>query len=90
MRPLNRLLLLTIIFLALSNLIALTTTPIMVQATSKPSVPQFSVQLVNHPYDVPPTTSTHPYTGVVTNTPGYRVDNWTRGYNNKSTLYTLH
>ncbi|MCL2691148.1 MAG: hypothetical protein FWE56_02700, partial [Candidatus Bathyarchaeota archaeon] len=55
----------------------LTIIPVTVQAATKPSIPQFSVNFVNHPYDVPPTTSTHPYTGVVTNTPGYRVDNWT-------------
>jgi hypothetical protein len=48
----------------------------------KPSVPQFSIYLVNHPYEVPPTTPTYttdPYTGqqneVTYGGPGYHVDN---------------
>jgi len=46
-----------------------------VQAVSKPAVPQFSVQIVNHPYDVPPKTSTHPHTGETITQPGYRENN---------------
>ena len=43
------------------------------------SPPEFTVQLVAHPYDVPPTTTTtiDQYTGkeIVTTTPGYHVEN---------------
>jgi hypothetical protein len=46
---------------------------------AKPSVPEFTVKLVAHPYDVPPTTTTtiDQYTGkeIVTTTPGYHVEN---------------
>jgi hypothetical protein len=46
---------------------------------AKPSVPEFTVTLVAHPYDVPPTTTTtiDQYTGkeIVTTTPGYHVEN---------------
>jgi flagellar basal body-associated protein FliL len=45
----------------------------------EPSVPQFTVELVDHSYDVPPSTTTtiDQYTGkeIVTNHPGYRVTN---------------
>ncbi|MGD2066226.1 MAG: hypothetical protein PVI43_03540 [Candidatus Bathyarchaeota archaeon] len=50
-----------------------------VSAISKPSVPEFTVELVAYPYDVPPvtTTSIDQYTGekTVKTTPGYRVEN---------------
>lgn len=46
---------------------------------TKPSTPEFSVQLVSHPYDVPPktTTTVDQYTGKETSytQPGYRVEN---------------
>ncbi|MDR2720621.1 MAG: hypothetical protein LBC03_07460 [Nitrososphaerota archaeon] len=77
MSSLDKFLALTISFLLLSSLIILTVCPITIQAVPKPSVPQFSVELTNHPYDVPPTTSTHPYTGETTTTPGYHADNCT-------------
>ena len=51
----------------------------VVNSIAKPSVPEFSVQLVSHPYDVPPktTTTVDQYTGKETTTtiPGYRVEN---------------
>ncbi len=51
----------------------------VVDSITKPSVPEFSVQLVSHPYDVPPktTTTVDQYTGKETTTtiPGYRVEN---------------
>ena len=50
----------------------------VVQAASKPSVPQFSLKIVGDAYDVPPaaTTTIDPYTGkaVTTFTNGYRHD----------------
>ncbi len=60
---------------------------LMVEASSaqsipKPSVPEFTVYLVNHPYDVPstsPTYTTDPYTGeqkqVTPGSAGYHADN---------------
>ena len=49
----------------------------IVQAELSP--PEFTVRLVAHPYDVPPTTTTtiDQYTGkeIVTTTPGYHVEN---------------
>ncbi len=54
------------------------------QLIPKPSVPEFTVYLVNHPYDVPstsPTYTTDPYTGeqklVTPGSAGYHVDNFT-------------
>jgi len=51
-----------------------------VHAAYKPSIPQFTVKLVDYSHDVPPstTTITDPYTGEkTTNTnPGYRVDDF--------------
>jgi hypothetical protein len=38
-------------------------------------VPEFTVKLVNHPYDIPTTYSTDPYTGENITHAGYRVDN---------------
>ncbi len=49
------------------------------QSTPKPSVPQFTVQLIAHPYDVPPKTTTtiDQYTGKESTytQPGYHVEN---------------
>ncbi|MCJ7763000.1 hypothetical protein MUP38_06065, partial [Candidatus Bathyarchaeota archaeon] len=46
---------------------------------TKPSVPEFTVKLADHSYDVPPSTTatTDPYTGkqTVTTQPGYHVEN---------------
>jgi hypothetical protein len=51
------------------------------EGITKPSTPEFSVQLVSHPYDVPPktTTTVDQYTGKETSytQPGYRVENKT-------------
>ena len=65
MRYLNR-------FLLLASLFVVSTVPTAVQAVDKPSVPQFSLKLIDESYDVAPTTSTHPYTGETTTVPGYR------------------
>lgn len=40
----------------------------------KPSVPEFTVALVDSSYDVPTTYSTDPYTGEKVTNPGYRVE----------------
>jgi hypothetical protein len=44
------------------------------QSTPKPSVPQFSIQVVDRSYDVPTTYYTDPYTGKQVANPGYHVD----------------
>jgi hypothetical protein len=52
---------------------------VFAQSIQTPSVPEFTVKLVAHPYDVPPTTTTtiDQYTGqeIVTTIPGYHVEN---------------
>ena len=68
--------LLLIVILAASSLILVKAAQASIP---KPSVPEFTVNLVAHPYDVPPTTITSidQYTGketVITH-PGYRVEN---------------
>ena len=46
------------------------------QSIPKPSVPEFTMQYVKHPYDVPPTYSVDQYTGQkVVTSPGYHVEN---------------
>ena len=42
---------------------------------AKPSVPEFTVKLVAHPYDVPTTYSTDPYTGETITHAGYHMEN---------------
>jgi hypothetical protein len=78
MNRLNRFLTLSTVFLALTSLLILTVTPINVQAASTPSVPQFSVKLVDSSYDVPPssTTTVDQYTGkeITTTKPGYHIE----------------
>ena len=44
-------------------------------AVPKPSVPEFTLNVVAHPYDVAPTTTVDPYTGNVTTQAGYHVEN---------------
>jgi hypothetical protein len=44
------------------------------ESMPKPSVPQFSIQVVDHSYDVPTTYSTDSYTGKQITIPGYHVD----------------
>jgi hypothetical protein len=48
-----------------------------VSAQSKPSVPEFTVELVDHSYVVPQTTSVDPYTGEEVIHPSYTVENKT-------------
>lgn len=68
-----------IVLLCILVLIA-STTLIAVKPTSaqtlKPTVPEFTIKVVEHPYDVAPTTSIDPYTGkAVTTQAGYHVEN---------------
>ncbi|MCL2258007.1 MAG: hypothetical protein FWC14_07465 [Candidatus Bathyarchaeota archaeon] len=67
-----------IICLVASSLSVLTVTPITVYAISKPSVPQFSIRVIDDSYYVPPSTTTtvDQYTGKETmiSTPGHTVE----------------
>jgi hypothetical protein len=45
------------------------------QTIPKPSAPEFSVKLISHPYYVPSTSQTDPYTGAVTTYQGYLDEN---------------
>jgi hypothetical protein len=65
--------LLLLIILAVSSLILAESAS--AQSTPKPSVPEFTVKLVAHPYDIAPSTTTDPYTGKTTTQQGYHVEN---------------
>jgi hypothetical protein len=68
--------LLLVIVLAVSSLIMVESA--FAQSIPKPSVPEFTLKLIDHSYDVPAktTSTTDPYTGktITTITPGYRVE----------------
>ena len=49
--------------------------PVFAQSIPKPSVPEFTVALVSHPYEVAETTQIDPYTGAVTTYPSYIAEN---------------
>jgi hypothetical protein len=59
---------LIVILIASSTILFQTTS-----ATAEPSVPEFTVKLVDESYDVTPSASTNPYTGEATTTPSYHV-----------------
>jgi hypothetical protein len=65
--------LLRITLLALSSLVMVGSA--FAQSTLKPSVPEFTAELVIHPYDVPESTQIDPYTGEVYTYPGYVEEN---------------
>jgi hypothetical protein len=71
--------LLIVVILAVSSLMMVESAN--AQSIPKPSVPEFTIEIVSSPYDVPPTTTTtiDPYTGkeTVTTHPGYHVENKT-------------
>ena len=58
--------------LMLTNMVMILPTSI---AQSKPSVPEFTVKIVDKSYNEPSTQSTDPYTGKTTTHPSYRVEN---------------
>jgi hypothetical protein len=67
--------LMLIICLVASGLSVLAVPPVTAQAGYKPSAPQISsIKSVDSSYDVPPSSTTDPYTGVTTTYPGYRVN----------------
>jgi hypothetical protein len=71
--------LLLVVIMAVSSLMMVESA--FAQSIPKPSVPEFTIEIVSSPYDVPPTTTTtiDPYTGkeTVTTHPGYHVENKT-------------
>ena len=68
------LVLMLLALLALSSLVMIGSA--FAQSTSKPSVPEFTLKLVAHPYHVPPTYEIDPYTGdQVLTAEGYHVEN---------------
>ena len=65
----------TLLFIAIltaSSLVMIKATP--ASAATKPSVPEFTVELVDSSYDVPTTYSIHPYTGEKVTHEGYHVE----------------
>ena len=62
----------------LTILSSLTLQPANAKTNPKPSVPEFTIQYVAHPYDVPTTYTTDPYTGETITHPGYHVENRSR------------
>jgi hypothetical protein len=70
---------LVFVFVVLSSLMVCTVKPGNAQKPSPPSVPAFSVKLVSHPYNVPPTTTStfnsSTWKEITTTVPGYRVEN---------------
>ena len=65
---------LLVICLVVSSFSVLAVSSVSAQAGYKPSVPQFTVELVDSSYDVSPSSTTDPYTGVTSTFPGYRVN----------------
>ena len=65
--------LLLVVILAVSSLIMVESA--FAQSIPKPSVPEFTVQIVAYPYDVPTTHSIDPYTGKDITHQGYHVEN---------------
>jgi hypothetical protein len=76
MGSINRVIVAVFVFLLLSNLIVLTVSPVSAQTGFKPSVPQFSVKLIDNSYVQPPVYTTDPYTGEIKslNAGGYVSD----------------
>jgi hypothetical protein len=86
-----------VVVLVLSSLMVLPVKSVNAQKPSPPSVPQFSVKLVAHPYDVPPSSTstfdTSTWTETITTKPGYREENRSIEVtikNQRFTPYILH
>ena len=78
--------LLLIAILVLSSLVMVGS--VFAQSVPKPSVPEFTVELVDHSYVVPETTSIDPYTGKKIVNPSYKVENKTIEIIIKNQLFT--
>jgi len=66
---------LCLFFVIVAPIILLTQLANSETSTTKPSVPEFTVQIVAYPYDVPTTHSIDPYTGQDITHQGYHVEN---------------
>lgn len=78
---------LLIAVLVLASLIAVE--PALAATVPKPSVPEFTLSLVSHPYDVPTTYITDPFTGEsMVQQQGYHVENKTIELTIKNQKYT--
>jgi hypothetical protein len=77
--------LLFIVVLALSSLMMVRPESLHI---TKPSTPEFTIQDVAYPYDVPTTYSTDPYTGQTITHPGYHVENKSRVFVIKNQPFT--
>jgi hypothetical protein len=64
-------------FLLILTLLSSITIETTFGSTQKPSVPQFTVKLIDRSYDVPATQSIDPYTGENVTIPSHRVENRT-------------
>ncbi len=61
-----------------------------VHGSVKPSVPEFSLTIIDESYDVPPYTNTNPYSGETWITPGYHVPNFEIQISIKNQLFTSY
>lgn len=60
-----------------------------ITGTTNPTIPEFTLQYVDHSYDVPPTYKIEPYTGkTVVDQAGYHVDNRTLDVTIKNQAFT--
>jgi hypothetical protein len=66
--------LILVLIMAISSLSVLMIRPASAQ-TPKPSVPKFTLKVLENPYDVAPTTTINPNTGKTEQQAGYYVDN---------------
>jgi hypothetical protein len=65
------------LIVVMSGLTLLMVEPANAQSVAKPSIPEFSVQYVNHPYDLAPTSTVDPYTGkTIVTSQGGHFDNF--------------
>jgi hypothetical protein len=88
MRTISGLVLLFILFLPVSILVMVR--PASSEVTN-PSIPEFTLNYIDHSYNVTPTYGTDPYTGkTVMTADGYHVDNRTIEVTIKNQLFTLY
>ena len=76
--------------LTISSASLLMVKPANAQTIPAPSLPEFTVNYVGHPYEVQPTISTDPYTGENTTVPGYYVSNATIELSIKNQPFNSH
>lgn len=65
------------LLIATSCLTLLTTIPANAQTIPKPSVPEFTLRLIDSSYDISPTSTVHPYTGETTTIDGKHIESRT-------------